>query len=69
MSGSYRGKGKVKPILIAAAPEGAGKGAIKTEDQRLFGLWKDRDELADPALYLRNLRRPRAVLGRTEQGP
>ena len=40
---------------------------IKTKDQPLFGLWKDCGDLADPASYLRNLRRPRPVPGFKKQ--
>jgi antitoxin (DNA-binding transcriptional repressor) of toxin-antitoxin stability system len=52
----YRGKEKAKLMPIAPTPNQA---ALKTKDQPLFGLWKDREDLADPASYLRNLRLPR----------
>ena len=55
----YRGKERAKLTPIAPAP---GTSTPKTKDQPLFGLWKDRDDLADPAAYVRNLRQPRAVL-------
>lgn len=57
----YRGKEKAKLMPIAPVSEAPGKSAIKTKDQPLFGMWKDRDDLADPASYVRNLRRPRPV--------
>ena len=55
----YRGKEKAKLMPISPASRASGKGALKTKDQPLFGLWKDRDDLVDPASYLRNLRQPR----------
>jgi hypothetical protein len=41
---------------MASAP---GSGAPTTKDQPLFGLWKDREDISDPASYLRELRLPR----------
>ena len=61
----YRGKEKARLVPIAAALRAADADAPKTKDQPLFGLWKDRDDLADPAAYLRNLRHPRRVLAET----
>ena len=58
----YRGKEKARLVPIAAALRASDEGAPRTTDQPLFGLWKDRDDLTDPASYLRNLRRPRRVL-------
>ena len=52
----YRGKERAK--LTPIEPN-LGSGAPKTRDQPLFGIWKDREDLGDPALYLRNLRLPR----------
>lgn len=52
----HRGKKKALLMPIASAPE---ETAPKTEDQPLFGLWKDREDLADPASYVRNWRLPR----------
>ena len=57
----YRGKEKARLTPIAPTSGASGKGAPKTKDQPLFGLWNDRDDLADPASYLRNLR-PRPLL-------
>ena len=54
----YRGKEKAKLTPIASAPETA----PRMEDQPLFGMWRDREDTADPAAYVRNLRRPRIVL-------
>jgi len=52
----YRGKEKAMLMPVAPAPGGD---APKTADQPLFGLWKDREDLSDPAAYVRNLRLPR----------
>ena len=52
----YRGKERAKLMPIAPAPVG---GAPKTKDQPLFGFWKDREDISDPASYLRHLRLPR----------
>jgi antitoxin (DNA-binding transcriptional repressor) of toxin-antitoxin stability system len=56
-------RGKVKAALTSISPPlgTSDKGAPKTADQPLFGLWRERDDLADPASWLRSLRRPRAV--------
>jgi antitoxin (DNA-binding transcriptional repressor) of toxin-antitoxin stability system len=54
----YRGKERAKLMPIAPAP---GSGTPKTEDQPLFGLWKDREDMGDPASYLRRLRLPRTL--------
>src|ERR1700733_13838857 len=54
----YRGKERAKLTPIAPA---SGSIAPKTKDQPLFGLWKDREDLSDPASYLRRLRLPRAL--------
>lgn len=51
----YRGKEKAK-LMPIVAPDSS---ASKTEDQPLFGLWKDREDLGDPTRYVRNLRLPR----------
>ena len=43
-------------------------GAAKTKDQQLFGMWKDRKDVSDPAFYLRDLRLPRRALAEAEYG-
>ena len=58
----YRGKERAKLTPIAPA---SGSGAPKTKDQPLFGLWKDREDISDPASYLRRLRTPRRALAQT----
>ena len=61
----YRGKEKAKLMPISPAAGASDKGAPKTKDQPLFGLWSDREDLTDPASYLRNLCQPRAALAST----
>ena len=58
----YRGKEKAKLTPIAPA---RGSSEPKTKDLPLFGLWKDREDISDPASYLRSLRRPRRALAQT----
>jgi antitoxin (DNA-binding transcriptional repressor) of toxin-antitoxin stability system len=57
----YRGKEKAKLMPVAAAA--SNKSAAKTKDQPFFGMWSDREDLADPSAYLQNLRQPRQLLG------
>jgi antitoxin (DNA-binding transcriptional repressor) of toxin-antitoxin stability system len=54
----YRGKEKAMLMPVGPAPD---SGAPKTADQPLFGLWKDREDLSDPASYVRGLRLPRQI--------
>jgi antitoxin (DNA-binding transcriptional repressor) of toxin-antitoxin stability system len=61
----YRGKERAKLTPIASAPLG---GAPKTKDQPLFGLWKDREDIGDPASYLRHMRLPRWAPAQTSIG-
>jgi|HubBroStandDraft_6_1064221.scaffolds.fasta_scaffold312211_3 antitoxin (DNA-binding transcriptional repressor) of toxin-antitoxin stability system len=58
----YRGKEKARLMPVSAASSAVGASAPSIRNQPIFGLWKDRDDLADPAAYVRNLRQPRAVL-------
>lgn len=58
----YRGKEKAKLVPITPGSRAPDKCTPKTKDQPLFGLWKERDDLTDPASYLRKLRQPRQVL-------
>ena len=58
----YRGKAKARLMPISSPLSISDKGTPKTADQPLFGLWKDRDDLTDPAYWLRSLRQPRAIL-------
>lgn len=52
----YRGKARAKLTPVDAP---SGSPSPKTQDQPLFGLWKDRADMRDPVSYVRNLRRPR----------
>ena len=61
----YRGKAKATLTPISAAPGAADQDAPKTEAQPFFGMWRDREDLADPASWLRSIRRPRDVPGGT----
>lgn len=57
----YRGKPKAILAPLSVSTGASGAGAPKTQDQPLFGLWKDREDLSDPASYLRKLRRSRSL--------
>jgi len=57
----YRGKVKAKLMPVVASSGTSGTRTARTQDQPLFGLWKDREDLADPAAYIRNLRRNRSA--------
>jgi antitoxin (DNA-binding transcriptional repressor) of toxin-antitoxin stability system len=61
----YRGKERAKLTPIAPA---SGGDAPKTRDQPFFGLWKDREDMSDPASYLRRLRSPRLAAAETGIG-
>ncbi len=52
----HRGKAKAKLTPIGPAPDDA---RPRTKDQPLFGMWKSREDLRDPASYVRSVRRPR----------
>ena len=58
----YRGKERARLTPIAAAKD---KSTPRTKDQPLFGLWKDREDISDPASYVRQLRLPRPVDAQT----
>jgi antitoxin (DNA-binding transcriptional repressor) of toxin-antitoxin stability system len=61
----YRGKAKATLVPIPPPAGTSDQRKPKTRDQPLFGMWHDRDDLKDPASYLRDLRQPRAILGGT----
>ena len=61
----YRGKERARLTPVPPAPLGS---APKTRDQPLFGLWKDREDISDPASYLRHLRLPRQAPAQTNIG-
>jgi len=52
----YRGKAKAKLTPVGAASHDP---RPKTKDQPLFGLWRNREDMRDPASYVRNLRSSR----------
>jgi antitoxin (DNA-binding transcriptional repressor) of toxin-antitoxin stability system len=55
----YRGKEKAKltPITPASGQEAAP--LPRVQDTPLFGMWKDREDMADPAAWVRKIREPR----------
>jgi antitoxin (DNA-binding transcriptional repressor) of toxin-antitoxin stability system len=54
-------RGKKKAVLTPVTDEPRLKGA-KVSEQPFFGLWRDRDDMADPVVYVRELRRPRPLV-------
>jgi antitoxin (DNA-binding transcriptional repressor) of toxin-antitoxin stability system len=54
----YRGKEKATLTPILKPADVRAKGA-KFADQPLFGLWSDREDMADPVSYVRKLRASR----------
>ncbi|EIJ33666.1 DUF2281 domain-containing protein [Thiothrix nivea] len=44
---------------VKPASKTAGKRQTCWSDTPLYGLWQDREEMADPAAYVRHLRRSR----------
>ena len=57
----YRGKARARLTPVPPASSATGSGAPSIRNQPIFGLWKDRDDLANPTTWVRNLRQPRAV--------
>ena len=53
---TYRGKEKARLVPANAA---AGRAPVKVSDQPFVGMWKDREDMADPVAYIRKLRQPR----------
>jgi antitoxin (DNA-binding transcriptional repressor) of toxin-antitoxin stability system len=47
----YRGKEKAQIVPIKT-----GKPKMKVEDHPFFGMWKDREDMKDPAEWVRKLR-------------
>ena len=58
-------RGETVTVLLTPIAPAPGSGTPKTKDQPLFGLWKDREDMGDPASYRRRLRLPRLVLAQT----
>jgi len=61
----YRGKARAKLMPMALSSDASGGGPPRTEDVPFFGLWRDREDLADPSSYLRNLRKTRSLVARS----
>jgi antitoxin (DNA-binding transcriptional repressor) of toxin-antitoxin stability system len=57
----YRGKEKARLVPSVAASSVSGNRVPETKDQPFFGLWRDRDDMDDPASYVRNLRQLRVM--------
>lgn len=55
----YRGREKARLTPVAASSGVSGQSAPKAEDQPFFGMWKDREDMADPLAWVRKLRQPR----------
>jgi prevent-host-death family protein len=51
----YRGKEKAK--LVPIAPKSKKK--VDLTSLPFFGMWKDREDMADPSAYVRKIRKPR----------
>ena len=52
---THRGKEKARLVPLSAA----GRTPAKVSDQPFVGMWKDREDMADPVAYIRKLRQPR----------
>jgi prevent-host-death family protein len=53
---TYRGKEKARLVPSSAA---AGRTLVNPSDHPFVGMWKDREDMADPVAYVRKLRQPR----------
>jgi len=53
---TYRGKEKARLVPSNAA---AGSTPVNLRDHPFVGMWKDREDMADPVAYIRKLRQPR----------
>ena len=53
---TYRGKEKAR--LVPANTSGE-RTPAKVSDQPFVGMWKDREDMADPVAYIHKLRQPR----------
>jgi antitoxin (DNA-binding transcriptional repressor) of toxin-antitoxin stability system len=59
----YRGKEKAKLTPIAGPLRTVDQSSVQTKNQPFFGIWSDRENIADPVSYVRSLRQPRQTLG------
>jgi hypothetical protein len=64
----WLGDGPSTAALLAAEGTGAGASApvpadsrkkVRVRDLPMIGMWKDRDDMSDPAAFVRGLRKPR----------
>jgi antitoxin (DNA-binding transcriptional repressor) of toxin-antitoxin stability system len=55
----YRGKEKAKLTPIPPASAKPGKSLPRVEDSPFFGMWADREDMADPVAWVRKIREPR----------
>jgi antitoxin (DNA-binding transcriptional repressor) of toxin-antitoxin stability system len=61
----YRGKEKAKLVPVNGngakngAPKKVRKKPFKTADSPFFGMWKDREDMKNPAAWVRKMREPR----------
>jgi prevent-host-death family protein len=53
---TYRGKEKARLVPSNTA---AGRTLVNPSDHPFIGMWKDREDMADPVAYIRKLRQPR----------
>ncbi len=51
----YRGKEKARLVPI----DHKKKPTMKVRDHPFFGMWADREDMKDPAAYVRKIREPR----------
>lgn len=52
----YRGKEKAR---LVPSGKTAGPTLVNPRDHPACGMWKDREDMADPVAYIRKLRQPR----------
>jgi prevent-host-death family protein len=52
---TYRGRAKARVVRIQSGPDRK----EPASESELFGLWADRDDLADPQTWVRTLRQSR----------
>ena len=57
----YRGVEKARLVPVGVGRDASESPGVRAQDQPFFGLWKDRDDLADPVAYVRKLRAPRTA--------
>jgi antitoxin (DNA-binding transcriptional repressor) of toxin-antitoxin stability system len=48
------------PFAVIVPLEDEKKGKFKVEDHPAFGMWADREEMADPVTYVEKTRQPRS---------